>query len=147
MLLFQAGVVTTQTIQVPIVGDAVPEDAETFSVFLSNAEGAVLEKALGTAIVSDDDAAQTSLALSIQGAGGVSLDPPGGVYDPGTLVILTALPARGSVFAGWSGDLSGAENPATRCSSMGIAASGRASIRSPSRSSRCRRVRRRASLR
>jgi hypothetical protein len=111
VLLFQGGE-TTQTIHVPIVGDVVSEPAETFSVFLSNPEGATLAKALGTAIVSDDDSEQTSLTLSVQGAGGVSLDPPGGVYDPGTLVTLTALPARGSEFAGWGGDLSGEQNPA-----------------------------------
>jgi hypothetical protein len=110
VLLFQGGE-TTQAIHIPIVGDAVSEPAETFSVFLSNPEGATLAKALGTAIVSDDDAQQTSLTLSVQGAGGVSLDPPGGVYDPGTLVTLTALPARGSEFAGWGGDLSGSQNP------------------------------------
>jgi hypothetical protein len=111
-LLFQVGE-TVQTIQVPIVGDRIAEDAETFSVFLSNPEGASLAKALGTAIVSDDDDAQLRVMLSVQGAGGVSLDPPGGVYDPGTLVTLTALPAAGSEFAGWSGDLSGTQNPAT----------------------------------
>jgi uncharacterized repeat protein (TIGR02543 family) len=109
-LLFQGGE-TAQTIRVPIVGDRVAEDAETFSVFLSNPQGGVITRALGTAIVTDDDEAQVSLTLSVQGAGGVSLEPPGGVYEPGTLVILTALPAAGSEFAGWSGDLSGTENP------------------------------------
>ena len=44
----------------------------------------------------DDDTAQFSVTLSVQGAGGVSLDPPGGVYDPGTLVSLMALPATGT---------------------------------------------------
>jgi hypothetical protein len=102
---------TRQTIRVPVVGDGTPEDAETFSVFLSNPQGAALAKALGTAIVSDDDDAKVRVTLSVQGAGVVDMDPPGGVYDPGTLVTLTALPAAGFEFAGWGGHLSGSENP------------------------------------
>jgi hypothetical protein len=45
------------------------------------------------------------------GAGSVTLDPPGGIYDSVVTVTLTALPDSGYVFEGWSGDLSGSANP------------------------------------
>jgi len=47
------------------------------------------------------------------GSGLVSLDPPGGFYDPGTEVTLTALADPGSSFTGWSGDAGGTTNPIT----------------------------------
>jgi uncharacterized repeat protein (TIGR02543 family) len=43
----------------------------------------------------------------------VTLDPPGGVYDDGTVVTLTAVPDSGWQFDNWSGDLSGSANPTT----------------------------------
>ncbi|NQX59958.1 InlB B-repeat-containing protein [Paenibacillus qinlingensis] len=45
--------------------------------------------------------------------GTITLDPASGSYNVGTLVTLTAVPSAGYVFSGWSGDLSGAANPAT----------------------------------
>ncbi|MGH7492998.1 MAG: InlB B-repeat-containing protein [bacterium] len=56
---------------------------------------------------------QYALALSTAGSGSVALNPPGGVYDAGTVVTLTASPAAGWQFSGWSGDLTGTTNPAT----------------------------------
>jgi hypothetical protein len=47
------------------------------------------------------------------GSGLVSLDPPGGLYEDGTVVTLTAVPNPGAVFAGWSGDAGGTANPIT----------------------------------
>lgn len=54
---------------------------------------------------------QYVLALSVNGLGSVTLNPPGGAYDAGTNVTLTAVPAPGWSFAGWSGDLTGQTNP------------------------------------
>jgi hypothetical protein len=45
--------------------------------------------------------------------GSISLNPPGGVYNEGTLVTVTAIPNSGYAFSHWSGDLSGTNNPAT----------------------------------
>jgi len=56
---------------------------------------------------------QYPVSVSTTGTGSVSLSPSGGVYDVGTLVTLTAVPAAGASFLGWSGALSGLTNPAT----------------------------------
>ena len=48
-----------------------------------------------------------------QGAGIVSLNPPGGTYDAGTVVTLTAPTIAGYRFVRWSGDASGTANPTT----------------------------------
>jgi hypothetical protein len=54
-----------------------------------------------------------SLTVAVEGGGSVVLSPPGGIYPQGSSVGLSALPDAGFVFAGWSGDLSGAVNPAS----------------------------------
>ncbi len=54
-----------------------------------------------------------TLSVSIRRKGSVILSPPGGTYLEGTQVTLTAVPASGWVFEGWSGPLSGVTNPAT----------------------------------
>jgi hypothetical protein len=47
------------------------------------------------------------------GMGQVELSPGGEVYAAGTVVTLTAIPAPGSVFYEWGGDLTGADSPTT----------------------------------
>jgi len=54
-----------------------------------------------------------TLTTSTTGPGTVTLNPAGGTYDEGTVVTVTATPASGSTFTGWSGALSGATNPTT----------------------------------
>jgi uncharacterized repeat protein (TIGR02543 family) len=54
-----------------------------------------------------------TLTVAKVGNGTVTLDPAGGTYDYGTVVTLTATPATGYTFTGWSGDLSGTTNPTT----------------------------------
>jgi uncharacterized repeat protein (TIGR02543 family) len=54
-----------------------------------------------------------TLTVNTAGSGAVNANPSGGVYNPGTVVTLTATPALGFQFSGWSGDLSSADNPAT----------------------------------
>jgi hypothetical protein len=53
-----------------------------------------------------------SLTVVIEGQGNVTLDPPGGIYLPGTMVSLRAAPASGWEFYRWYGDLSVSENQA-----------------------------------
>jgi uncharacterized repeat protein (TIGR02543 family) len=56
---------------------------------------------------------QYTLTVTTVGQGSVTLDPPGGVYNEGTVVTLTAVPDSGWAFDGWSDDLSGTQNPTT----------------------------------
>ncbi len=52
-----------------------------------------------------------TLTIIKVGNGDVTLDPPGGTYSLNDVVQLTANPADGWSFTGWSGDLSGSDNP------------------------------------
>jgi len=54
-----------------------------------------------------------NVIVNIVGPGAVTLDPPGGVYNGGSVVKLTATANPGFIFAGWSGDLTGTTNPAS----------------------------------
>ena len=56
---------------------------------------------------------QYILAYNVVGNGSVTLNPPGGIYNAGVVVQLTANPDSGWTFSGWSGDLSGSANPAS----------------------------------
>ncbi len=56
---------------------------------------------------------QYTLTVNTVGQGTVSLNPPGGTYDAGTVVTLTATPDSGWLFSIWSGDLTGSTNPTT----------------------------------
>jgi len=51
--------------------------------------------------------------VAVAGQGTVILEPPGGTYEEGTVVTITAAPAEGYVFQGWSGDASGEEPTVT----------------------------------
>jgi hypothetical protein len=55
----------------------------------------------------------STVSVSTVGSGSVMLDPPGGSYDPGVPVTLTAMPDPGWVFDSWSGNLTGSTNPVT----------------------------------
>ncbi len=52
-----------------------------------------------------------TLTTTVNGSGTVSRNPTGTTYAGGTFVTLTATPATGFVFAGWTGDAGGATNP------------------------------------
>ena len=45
--------------------------------------------------------------------GSITLNPPGGIYNTGTVVTVTASPNSGYTFTNWSGDLTGSVNPTT----------------------------------
>src|SRR5262245_51308336 len=51
-----------------------------------------------------------TLTTSTNGAGFISLNPPGGSYLSNTVVSATATPASGWVFLNWVGDASGSSN-------------------------------------
>ena len=54
-----------------------------------------------------------TLTTNVSGSGSVSRNPNAASYAAGTVVTLTATPAAGFQFSGWSGDLSGSANPNT----------------------------------
>jgi hypothetical protein len=58
-------------------------------------------------------AATFKLSISLNGKGTVSASPAASLYAPGTVVTLTATPAAGSPWVGWSGAISGTANPTT----------------------------------
>jgi uncharacterized repeat protein (TIGR02543 family) len=66
-----------------------------------------------TATFSQIPVEQYTLTVNTVGQGSVTLNPPGGVYNDGTVVTLTAVPSSGWQFDNWSGDLSGSANPTT----------------------------------
>jgi hypothetical protein len=56
-------------------------------------------------------ASQSSLTVLINGDGSVSRNPAANVYPTSQTVILTATPDSGQAFLGWSGDISGMQDP------------------------------------
>jgi pectate lyase len=54
-----------------------------------------------------------TLTTNVSGSGSITRNPNAASYAAGTVVTLTATPAAGFQFAGWSGDLTGSANPTT----------------------------------
>jgi hypothetical protein len=65
-----------------------------------------------------------SLTLVTNGQGAIDLNPPGGSYPSNTLVTVTATPATGWVFTGWSGGTNGNINPLTLALDSNISLTG-----------------------
>jgi len=57
--------------------------------------------------------AQYTLTVNVVGSGSVTKNPDQATYAYNTVVTLTAVPAAGWDFAGWSGDVSGTTSPTT----------------------------------
>ncbi len=64
-------------------------------------------------VVEPDDQDQNSLFVTVVGSGTVDKSPDQAVYACGEPVELTAFAGADYVFLGWSGDLTGTDNPAT----------------------------------
>lgn len=54
-----------------------------------------------------------NISTATQGSGTIALDPPGGTYDEGKSVTLTATAGSDYQFDHWEGDVSGSTNPLT----------------------------------
>jgi uncharacterized repeat protein (TIGR02543 family) len=54
-----------------------------------------------------------TLTTATSGSGSITRSPNASTYTAGTVVSLTATPASGYTFSGWSGDLTGTTNPAS----------------------------------
>jgi len=99
---------------------ATPASGYQFAGWSGDLSGAVNPAALTmnanknvTATFTQIPITQYTLTVNTTGSGNVALNPSGGVYNSGTVVTLTATPDAGYQFTGWSGDLTGATNPAT----------------------------------
>ncbi|MDZ7360048.1 MAG: discoidin domain-containing protein [candidate division KSB1 bacterium] len=77
------------------------------------ADDGQLQKSDDVTIVSGGSNSTYLLSADTTGSGSVSMNPPGGIYNSGTVVTLSATPAAGFQFSGWSGDLSSSANPVT----------------------------------
>ncbi|UCH21317.1 MAG: hypothetical protein JSU83_22930 [Deltaproteobacteria bacterium] len=102
------------TADVPVsagIGGLDPESTYHFRIVATNSYGTTL----GADMLFATLPASTpyDLTVNIVGSGTVTLNPPGGTYDAGTVVTLTATADPGWGFSGWSGDLTGSDNPAT----------------------------------
>ncbi|HYC88767.1 MAG TPA: InlB B-repeat-containing protein [Thermoanaerobaculia bacterium] len=89
--------------------------AATGSTTLSWAHSGANRLAHSLAVVSPSGTATPAYTLTtnVSGSGSISRSPDAASYASGTVVTLTATPAAGFVFSGWSGDLTGTANPAT----------------------------------
>jgi hypothetical protein len=83
----------------------VPAGATTGTISLTNSTG--------TGVTSTSFMVQRTLKASALGAGSVAVNPPGGVYNEGSFVTLTAVPAAGWSFHDWNGHLDGTNATAT----------------------------------
>jgi len=92
------------TVSVP---SDIPDGTYTGSVTVSSSNAGTV-----TIPISATPAGYT-LTVNITGSGSVSKSPNQASYSPGTVVTLTATPAAGCTFTGWSGDLAGTANPTT----------------------------------
>ena len=93
--------------------DESPETTATFSQpgsYVLQLEGDDSE-AQSIDTVAIDLIALHTLNATAQPGGSVSVDPAAGPYPTGSSVTLTAIPASGRVFGGWTGDASGSANP------------------------------------
>jgi endoglucanase len=93
-----------------------PSTGNTFRIF-DRATGAIVDQAVLDAILRGSGVGNSNqsytLTTAANGSGTVSRNPTGTTFPGGTSVTLTATPAAGNQFAGWTGDASGATNPIT----------------------------------
>jgi regulation of enolase protein 1 (concanavalin A-like superfamily) len=88
-------------------------------VFAGNAGGnpqftASIDYFFNTAMpIVPEDATEYTLDVTTNGTGTVTVNPLQDNYSCDDEVQLTAVPGEGAQFSGWSGDLSGSQNPAT----------------------------------
>lgn len=87
--------------------NSVPAGDYTLTAKATDNEGATT-KSLGVDI---SLGIQYNLTISTTGEGSISLNPSGGSYAENTVVSLNATANSGYQFDGWSGDLSGRQNP------------------------------------
>ncbi len=88
-------------------------DGWTFTGWSSNVVDNKVTITADTTVTANFTQDTYTLTVDITGSGTVSKDPDQASYHLGEEVTLTAAPAAGWTFTGWTGDLSGTTNPAT----------------------------------
>ena len=77
----------------------------------SNPTSVTVNGDIATTAIFQETTPQYAVNASVQGNGVISKDPDQELYDAGTPVELTAVPDAGWYFAGWSGEVTGTQNP------------------------------------
>ena len=107
--VYNAGTAVTVT--------ATPSNGYTFGSWSGDLTGSVNPTNItmnGNKSVTANFASVPTYTLTTSATNGsITLNPPGGVYNTGTVVTVTANPNTGYTFTNWSGDLTGSTNPAT----------------------------------
>ena len=95
---------------------ALPTSANGFAL-VSRTAGAVVDQGALDAVLNGagigNPNIQYTLTATVSGSGTVSRSPMSATYAGGTSVTLTATPAAGADFAGWTGAATGVTNPVT----------------------------------
>jgi uncharacterized repeat protein (TIGR01451 family) len=100
---------TSQTFTVPITNDTEDESNETITLTLSLASNATIGGNSPAMLTIEDN--DFTLTRNVTGSGSIGLNPDQSTYTYGEVVTLTATADAGWTFTGWSGDLSGNDNP------------------------------------
>jgi pectate lyase len=98
---------------IAIAGSAQAAAASGATTLRWNQPGGVLPGRLVTSAVAFAAKPDFELSLSTTGSGTIQTSPAGSMFHAGEAVTITALPATGWEFGGWSGALNGTANPAT----------------------------------
>ncbi len=109
---------TEQTVLYGQDGSAVSAVPDTGHHFVEWSDGSTDNPRTDTNVTANVDVTASfalnehTLTVSTEGNGSVAIDPDEATYLYGDVVELTATADPGWTFAGWSGDLSGTDNPA-----------------------------------
>jgi len=93
-----------------------PGSNDAFALF-NRSSGAIVDQGALNAVMKGagvgDPTQSYTISTTVSGSGTVTRNPSGSPLAGGTNVTLTAVPASGFVFAGWTGGATGATNPVT----------------------------------
>ncbi len=108
----QLSLISSTTVPLPLFA-FVPPSAGDYALHVSPQIGGRFFTAGPWFFLSTTAGVPPSVALTLvtNGPGSVSVNPPGGLYSPGTAVTLTATPTATNAFLSWSGGASGNLNP------------------------------------